>query len=372
MTGNRNNRDWLARAVATSIALVFAVGLVDAVQGRAVETTAELVEKARARQKQVKSFDLKLKQTEVVAAGAVSDMTKNTPGLASKSPVPAKRTTLTSENRLVVRGTNFRYEDNHPTWFMPAGTLHPRSQIMVSNGTAAKSFFPKGMTGDRGAVGLIETQGWHRMATASSYVPVMMAFRGLEPTLAAYDVRRLKPTGVTLPVGGVTCSRFEQGTAAALRQVFWMDDAGLLRRFQSETKGKLTRQYDVRYERRYGQDAFPVSWVMVEYSREGSVTKETTVEVVEATLDADVASSEFELRFPPGCKVHDLKVDRDYLVQQDGTMLEVNPREGRAPESRSQDEPGFFSRNRIWFGAGLAVLVALVGVYLVRRRRQRQ
>jgi hypothetical protein len=148
-------------------------------------------------------------------------------------------------------------------------------------------------------------------------------------------------------------------------RTFWIDDSGLIRRMQLTTKGKLTSQCDLRYEPQYGVEAFPVSWVDVRYSPTGSVMIENQVEVLDAAVNADVPSTEFDVRFPPGTTVHDNKHGgKEYLVQDDGTMREKNVANG---EVRSQDPPGFLARYWRLIGTALAiVIVLLLGGYQLR------
>src|SRR5262249_47404780 len=75
----------------------------------AEDLTAAVLKQAQARQEKVKSFVVKMKQTEVLSPGAVA------PGNKVSPTVPKERTTLTSETRLVVQGSSFRCEGNFPT-----------------------------------------------------------------------------------------------------------------------------------------------------------------------------------------------------------------------------------------------------------------
>jgi hypothetical protein len=199
----------------------------------------------------------------------------------------------------------------------------------------------------------------------------MLTFRGLEPTLARHDLRLLKPGNVTLPIHGVTCSRFDfRSSSAAFLNTFWVDDSGLIRRMQYSKNAKLITQCDVRYEQRHGVEHFPVSWVDVQYSPTGLVMIEDHVEVLDAKVNGIVPQEEFDVRFPPGTTVHDNKQGgKQYLVQDDGSMRE---KDRQHDEVSSQQAPGFFSRYWLQFVAALAVLgLLLLAGYLIRRRERR-
>ena len=91
------------------------------------------------RQEVVKTAYIEFKQLEVIVKGGV---TEDRPAMfKTAKPVPDEETTLESRNRFVIDGEKIRYEDNHPTWFMPDGILQKRATIAFSNGVAAKNFW---------------------------------------------------------------------------------------------------------------------------------------------------------------------------------------------------------------------------------------
>jgi hypothetical protein len=358
VTGKRKHCEGIACAVVTSVALAFAV-LNDAVQGQAVEK-ADLVEQAMARQKQVKSLDVKLKQKEVLVPGALD------PGNKEFHPIAHDWTVLTSAGRLIIRGSEFRHEYATP----PAqadGTFFQRDVIVASDGKADWLHYGKAPDDDGGGIGVIRPAGKYAEPTMTEAWPLLMTFRGAEARLAAYDLGRLKPTDLTSPISGVTCRRYDLPNRGASLEALWIDDGGLIWRAQREDKGKVSQHTDVLYERRYGLDSFPVAWKTVRYSPAGDVQREKTVEVVEATINGPVADSAFDVHFPPGCVVEDSTSGKavDLVAREDGRLVE---RASSREEAGARGGGLWRYRWPIAAGLGGLIVVALL-VQLARSRR---
>src|SRR5262249_6156812 len=235
------------------------------------------VKQGKGRQEKVKSVVVKMKQTEVLSPGAVA------PGNKVSPTVPKERTTLTSETRLVVQGSSFRCEGNFPTGHFD-GALIQFPKVVASAGDAGRILFPKGMLNQGDVVGIIRSIRSDELATFDVW-PLWLASRGLDPAPATDDLRRLTPSAVTLPLMGIPCRHFDLQRMGDSRRTFWIDDAGVIRRTTHEQNGQLLSQTEIRYERRHGFDAFPVSWTTVLLLPAGVVRRERTMEVVEATIN---------------------------------------------------------------------------------------
>src|SRR5262245_36071532 len=131
----------------TVLAVAFAL-----TPGAPPETTAEVVALARERQDAVKSFEVKLRQTDTLSPGAMATGNKAFP------PVPKERTVLTSEPRLVVGGSNFRHEYDVAVE-QGDGTLGQRRYLVASDGTATRMLLVKGPSGNGEDVGVIRPAG---------------------------------------------------------------------------------------------------------------------------------------------------------------------------------------------------------------------
>jgi hypothetical protein len=345
MNGSRRTR--FRRAALGSLCLALACVVSPA---SADDLTDEVVKQARARQEKVKSFVVKVKRTEVLEPGSMAK------GNKVFAPRPKERTTITSEARLVVQGSSFRFEGSWPV-SRADGTLIRQDEVVGSDGAVEKFLYPKDLgdglgigvigQGDRGAAAKMKSVAW----------PLLMALRGLDPALAADELSRLTPSDVTLPLLGIPCRRFDLQRSGGYVQTFWIDESGLIRRKANENNGQLLSQTNVRYERRYGFDAFPVSWTSVLLSRAGAAQCERTLEVVEATINQPVPDEELEIRFPPECVVHDEIARKEYVVQADGSMVEKPPSKGQ-PHQPGLNPSRYRGPIAVCLVAVLAVVVA--------------
>src|SRR5262249_11605149 len=156
------------------------------------------------------------------------------------------------------------------------------------------TFLPKGINGNGQVFAYVQPIGSRTNLTAWLVWPPLMAFRALEPKLAVYSLSKLKPSDVRSPLAGVTGRRFDLPSHGPHKEALWIDESGLIRRAQAERDGRLTSRADVRYERRHGID-FPVWWTSIDYSQDGAVRRERTAEVVEVTVNHDVADAVFDV-----------------------------------------------------------------------------
>ena len=330
------------------------------------ETADEVVKLARARQEKVKTLDVKLKQTEILPPGSFNKGNKAFP------PVPKERTVFTSECRLLLSGKQIRFEGNS-THTGVDRTLEQRRAVVVFDGAVTTALCPSGVQRDGSPFATVRKEDRLSGSVPWEAWPVLMTCRGAEPALAYVDFRQYKPSDVVAPVDGVTCRRFDREWPGPSTERLWIDESGLIRQKQTLAKGKVGTQFDVRYERRYGFDAFPASWRRVGPLPLGVGDTETTVEVVEAAVNQPIADSAFNLRFPPGCQVYDDVNHTEYVVPADGGKANLErPKAEVEPPMAAADlspEEGPLVRYRGLIAVGLGALLLIVMMGCLRRAR---
>jgi hypothetical protein len=349
-------------------AIAVALVVLSRASSQAGPSNAPAVAAARTRQESVKTVNLVLKQTEVFAKGGVSDRTP--PPFKSKAPVPAKETTLESINRLVLDGEKVRYEDNHPGWHMPSGEQHKRRVVSLFNGSVAKKYFPSGVSGKGNPVGTIDKDAWQDAMKSAVLTPITMAFRGLDLAISPYLIGDLKPSGITLPIDGAPCQEHVVNFSDATKS-FWLDPGKdyVVRRMRLQRRGHLVDQCDISYRRHDAWGWVPASWVRNQYSPAGTVLVTTKVEVLEMRLNDPQPAEQFDIQFPAGSQVFDIRNAKNYRVQPDGTMRELSPSGEELPGSVPQPGDPWYRRNK-WLLLSLGVvLAALVLPYAMRRKR---
>jgi hypothetical protein len=78
----------------------------------------------------------------------------------------------------------------------------------------------------------------------------------------------------------------------------------------------------------------------------------------------------FDIHFPPGTHVHDQNVQKDYKVQPDGTMHEINILTGMVlSETRYQPGTPWYQRHW-WMLSCISAAGLLVALYVVRQRQR--
>lgn len=357
-------------ALSTLIVISTMVVILSHSSGQAADGNDPVVVAARARQESVKSLNIKFKWKEIVAKGGktrlIEDIRHKTTG-----PIPAKETTIVSENTFVVDGEKIRFQRNHPTWDTD-GNLVEKNFIGVFNGFIAKNYFPDGMGMRAASQGIIRKEA--RLEDTKWFVlnPITLTFCGLNPAITAYSISDMNPTGAKLPIDGTMCVEYAAKPSVDSIISCWVDPEKdhVIRRIRKQRQGRLLDQADIRF-RPNSNGAFkwvPESWTRTEYSQAGTVLSTSSVEVLELHLNEPQPTELFEIQFPPGCEVYDQRTNKEYKIQADGTMREVSPRTGEElPGSIPQPGELWYWRNK-WLLASIGVaLVVLVIAYATRR-----
>jgi hypothetical protein len=326
---------------------------------------------ARDRQEAVKTIALEFKCTEVTARGAISHEERAEPLPDVPNAVPREESTRESTNRLVIDGKKARYEDNHIQVFSPDGTIVNGNRLILCDGTATTTFFPKGMGMTDGSPpsGIIDTMPGLESAKTSLLWPITMTYRAFDPQIISYPWAGILPTGASLVIEGVECREYEIKPSTTTSIRFWLDPTSdfIPRRISYWKKGLLREQLDIAFERHEPTNWVPVSWVRKRYALDGGALVTTRVEVVSLRLNEPQPADLFEMSFPPGTRVNDNGKKKAYIVQANGDMHEVTPGFTEIPNPVTvATQPGvlWFQRYK-WLILGLAGILFLVGILLL-------
>jgi hypothetical protein len=320
------------------------------------------VRAARARQEMAKTLDIEFKQVDFIPQGALSDAQPKTYGY--KAPWPAKDVITESINRLVIAGEKVRFEYNHPVhinWHSPDGRLTQVNSIAVYDGTVGKVYYPRGLVGQGNPTGQI-SNGRPPSLQPGVLTPIAMTYRGVHSVLTYHPVTGLRPVGNTLPIEWSPCQEYEYkfpGGNSAIHCWLDTDRDFVIRRWG---------QTDIRYQWHHTIGWVPNSWTNSETSVGIGLRK---VDVLKIRLNEPQPADLFDLQFPVGCDVYDGRDNKDYRVQSDGSMGEVDRRTGKVLSQR-EPESVWYWRYR-WLLGGFGVVCAgAVWQYIVRRKRRRR
>ncbi len=172
-------------AVVVVASLGTTIGLA-AVQGGPATSNNQAVAAAKARQDSAKTIFVEFKETEVLAKGAISNTAVGMP-FQSKTPVPSEETKHESVSQVIIDGDKVRFENHHPFYHMPDGTLIQKPIVSLYDGNVANKFFPMGL-GFRTdtPIGIIEKNQFQGDIKAILLAPITAAFRGMTPAISLW------------------------------------------------------------------------------------------------------------------------------------------------------------------------------------------
>jgi hypothetical protein len=338
----------------TLLLLAALVGLVAGsavVRGQADDAPAARA--ARARREGVKTVVIEYERVDVYVEGAGSGGA--TQRSQPKDTAPGDKHTLKTVNKFVLDGDKFRSEESHPHFVGARREIKAFKQVSVYDGLLTRTFFPDLIQPGGGPSGAID-RGIRDM-TGKRFSPLMMAFRGDDPTLCEYSTDKLKPADGVLSIDGDECKEYRllAGRSTATTSL-WLDPARdyLPRRICVKNGGSVTRQTDVTYRRDDAGRWVPASWVST-YSflpRYPVVT--TTRTVLDVQFNVPQPAEQFELQFPPGTTVGD-------------NRLPAPPAGGTTITRKIVDfEDRYFLLS---VPPGAALVAVVVVLYVLRRRK---
>jgi hypothetical protein len=347
--------------------VMIAVAMPNGLCGQPGQDPSAAFTAARSRQNLIKTIKIEFKRIDTEAAGSRSG---SVPTLFKpKTAVPDRETTSESNNRFVMDGDKMRFEDNHPIWRMPAGTLHNTAMIAVSDGTLAKTLKPKGVVGAGTTTGTIREAVDRLDLSDPVLTPIILHFRGAHSEISPYPIATMKATGIRLPIDNQDCTEYAL-ILGELNLSFWFDPARdyCLRRLAQHKTNTLLYQLDVKYRRDDKWGWLPVSWVAHDYGTARELLKTTKVEVLEMRPGEVESPDTFELLFPAETRVFDARNNKEYRVQSNESMREISSSGKELGGSVAQLEGSYFYRHK-WLLLGITMLVIAAIVLLAIRKK---
>jgi hypothetical protein len=198
-----------------------------------------------------------------------------------------------------------------------------------------------------------------------------MTVRGLDPSLRSYNIRDFLVTGRKANLAGRSCVELiRQGPAGRSADRLWVDPGReyVIARFQHTERETPTEQIDVRYRSNQQCGWVPESWSVVWSAPDGKLRESSRETVTQYQINEEVSPEEFDIVFPPGAWISDLKTDLDYIVKPGGGKRMINRDEMVAPyelllqtetgeAAPPSNRPTFWTKWR-WTAIGFAVAAA--------------
>ena len=316
--------------------------------------------------------DVRFHVREEIPKGSLSDGTGplSKPGVL----VPPNDTIDESDNRVVFQGKMARYECNHPMWSGEGRGRTSKSNINTTNGVLGKSLYPEGISTDGRGVGIIPKKADCENITIYYLLPLTTYYSGLVPGLTGEPLQLLKWTGQTRVIAGERCDEYRRthnmpGLVRAKSFWFTQDIRPVALQVQMLDDGKLRQQWDIQYKHDPQWGRIPDKWEWHSYAPAGGpVLRRTEVRITQTSETASVDPTTFDIEFPPGSYLADLRENKHYRILDGREKIEVAADWSELPNAVvSNDRPWGYRNSSTLVGVG--VLLVIVGCGLLVRRR---
>lgn len=316
---------------------------------------------ARKRQEAIKSFDIEFKRTEVIPKGW---FTKEPKG-AIPGPRPEKDVTLESLNRIVVEGTKFRFEDNHPV----RGILEFVSCRFECSfdGTFEKGWFQHGTRNQSVPTGWIKIGTREGILSEAAMRPIWLSVAIPYSEVLPYTITSWKPTGETRIIENSKNVEYEiRRSRGATR--FYLDPSKdyAVCRIENEVEGAIQDGWEIKNRHFEPVGWLPDSWVYTSY--ENGQLRRSNVQITRIRLNEPMQADLFDVLFPEGAHVYDARDRKDCRAEADGGLREISLHDEVALETQPQRSLSWFARNR-WLNFGIAMALLIV-LFVIRFRRR--
>jgi hypothetical protein len=303
---------------------------------------------AKSRQERLKNLRVRWVVKETVSAGGASK--------GNGKSFPIQETKLESAGKVTFAGSRVRYEHTLVAW-RPNIRFEKYIEWIVRENSMTTNFHPEGF-GD----GMPRATIMERAIPIQDplMLPLTQFARGLDPAFCVFPLGGLKPAGRTLAIDGVECEEFVGDGEAS----YWIDpNAGfaIRRMVFDRTSGQM--ELNITHD----PDGQAIrSWTMTEHWPKGELRRTWEVQIKDWTLPVSIPDDEFKLTFPPGTLVHDNRNGKQFRVEEDGAMVDVNapPVEPEVPPRRLPLQ--------VAVAVGIVLAIALAGrivrSFAMRRR----
>lgn len=331
-----------------------------------------LVDAANRRAARHPVVDVRLHVNESIIKGGLSALTGSALAKSGSKMIPAEDLTVASDNRWVLDGNKYRFENNHPMWNMMRGEMSTMKNLSVSDGDISKTLHTDDRETSFRPWGVIHANLTSEGIQHAIAAPLAIHFRGNDKTLSFFSAKELKLQSNNVPANGVKCDEYRLQTGSNSSYSFYFDPTSdhVLRKLRKMRQGKVAEQYDVEYAAT-GSDPTPSRWTYTRFGADGKALSTSIITVTEIRATIPDRDSAFQITFPADCRVHDQRHDnKQYRVNDRGDLNELDVY-GKPIESIRSDQDGNPINSRIvqWIAVGLALTI--LGFFLYWRIRKR-
>ncbi|MEO2031073.1 MAG: hypothetical protein ABGZ35_03205 [Planctomycetaceae bacterium] len=182
-----------------------------------------------------------------------------------------------------------------------------------------------------------------------AYRPLLLSLRPLSPLGTPPDTSRWELVANDVYVDGVRCLQLQESADHDVVRSYWIDprrDFVIVRQIETHG-GTPAAQLDIKYEEHERHGWLPANWTVM--IMQGSADVEDfpgqhelfpflAAKVISSTINESVSEDTLTIAFPPGTVVNDMLGGQHYLIQPDGSFMDLSREDvlalkrGEAPE----------------------------------------
>lgn len=343
-----------------------------------VASVDEITAAWRKREDQFKSYRVEWIETRTDVKGSI-----RIPRQPEKL-FPPQDTTFKNRLTLVVDNERSRFEFDGSQWTDRSDELDSRKYVSLFDGNVGQTYHAQ--VGDvEYPSGSIRAEKANMEATAGTFRPLGWFYRPLTPRMGGFHSESLHPTPNTGRIDDVECRIVEvrDGNVTG-RPPLWSlwvapdRDFVILRAEKHSFNGRARTQFDIRYRTSQNHGFLVAEW-SYNRQRENKLVQQFDIEVVSQNVNPPVPDDAFDLEFPVGTWVTDLRsTPEKQVIVRKGVDRPVYRSEAGTPykKLRDTDPPGGPYREAstwdtiAWVGLASLMLLA-TGVFIVIRARRR-
>lgn len=285
-------------------------------------------------------------------------------GAAVDAVIPPEDTTYEVKSALWWDvGGKMRYTYDNQTWSVKDGRYVASRYISTFDGSQAKILRPDGSPYARHSQGSIRLEKRHEDGRVISHLPFRLLFRALDHDLGPFETESMTVAGQRAFVNGVSCVELQQHQGRSLLR-HWADPARgyVVVRMLETNNGRPQCQQDISYRPDPEAGWAPENWTSVFFKSDGRLDRSVRATLTEFRVNPSLPAEEFDIEFPPGTSVWDLKQKTRYIAKAGGRKRPVPQHEmGFSHEQLLNTEPTALDGGR-----GVSwTAIAAVGVFFI-------
>jgi len=302
--------------------------------------------------------------------------------------LPERDLTFESTGEIALSGKMLRYVHEGAYWHDSFGELLQKKYVATFDAETAQSHFthtPPRVHGLR-PLGFIDPDPRHPNTRYYMLKPVLMTFRACDPDTGGVDPAKYAVSAKTAFIDQALCVGVTWTGKRRDQTTFWVDpqrDFLVLRIAILDGSAHPVATTDISYQRDALHGWVPSGWKWVYHGGFSSVREQAAAKVTRCEINVDIPRSEFQIDYPPGTLVRNLKTKEDYIVRPDYGKRPITKAEiarGATYEEYLSTEsgmaglkkPALAQRVLGWTVGGLVLLVVVAVFWRLRARAHRR